>query len=201
VYADDILLLAPSLNSLQQMIYTCERFGSNVGLNFNSKKTICISFHKYGNCSDKPFCPKIYLNGQLLKWCKKVKHLGHILTCCLSCDSDIACKKGSFISCVNSIQAEFPFAHPSIKVKLLQIYGCSFYGSNLWDLYHSSADHLFKTWNIALRKLYGLPYQSHTRFLDSICQVRHVSFMLKIRFVTFIQTLLQSTNTIVHFTI
>jgi hypothetical protein len=198
VYADDILLLAPSFNALQHMVDICECFGANVGLNFNSKKTICISFHKYGHCSNEAFCPKIFLNGQLLSWCKKVKHLGHMLSCCLSSESDIACKKGSFISCVNNIQAEFPFAHPSIKVKLLQIYGCSFYGSNLWDLYHSSADHLFKTWNIALRRLYGLPYQSHTRFLDNICNVRHVSFTLKVRFVSFVQMLCQSTNDIVR---
>ena len=169
-----------------------------MGLNFNSKKTVCINFHKFGRCSDSICYPDIYLNGQCLKWCSKVKHLGHILNCCLSPNADIACKKGSFISCVNNIQAEFSFAHPSTKIKLLQIYGSAFYGSNLWNLYHSSADHLYKTWNIALRKLYGLPYQAHTRFLDYICGVRHLSVTLKVRFISFIQSLLQSTNDIVH---
>jgi hypothetical protein len=198
VYADDILLLAPSLTSLQCMIKTCEHFGSTVGLNFNSKKTVCINFHRNGHCPAHNFSPEVYLNGKALKWCNEVKHLGHILTCCMSSNADIIAKKSSFISCVNNIQAEFAFAHPSTKMKLLNIYGTSFYGSNLWNLYDSSSDRLFKTWNIALRKLFDLPYNTHTRFLDEICRARHISITLKLRFLSFIQSLLKSTNSIVQ---
>jgi hypothetical protein len=197
IYADDILLLAPTITSLQRMIKICEKFGSDVGLTFNSQKTVCINFHRDGKCSQNMSPPNVYLNGQPLQWQNQVKHLGHILSCCLSCNADISAKKGSFISCVNNIQTEFGFAHPSTKSKLLQIYGTSFYGSNLWNLYDTSASHLFKTWNIALRKLYALPYRTHTKFLDHICNIRHISVTLKVRFVSFIQSLLQSSNAII----
>ena len=35
VYADDILLLAPTVSALKSMIKTCENFGNNAGLEFN----------------------------------------------------------------------------------------------------------------------------------------------------------------------
>ena len=164
---------------------------------------MCINFHRDGQCNRNTSPPNVYLNGQLLNWLNQVKHLGHILSCCLSCCADISAKKGSFIGCVNNIQTEFGFAHPVNKIKLLQTYVTSFYGSNLWNLYDSSAHNLYKTWNIALRKLYNLPYRTHTRFLDFICNVRHIHLSLKLRFVSFIQSLLKSSNVIlshlIHF--
>ena len=111
---------------------------------------------------------------------------------------DIDIKKGKFIGCVNNITTEFQFAHPVAKVKLLQIYGSSFYGSNLWDYYSPSSDKLYKTWNIALRKLFNLPARSHTRYLDVICNVRHIRFSLKVRFLSFIQSLFQSSNLLIR---
>jgi hypothetical protein len=197
IYADDITLLSPTVYSLQRMINICERFGANVGLQFNAKKTVCIEFHESVKCSDNIKEPDIFLNGNKIEWSKHVKHLGHTLSCCLSSDKDIDLKKGKFIGCVNNIATEFQFAHPVTKAKLLQIYGCSFYGSNLWNFYGFSCDRLYKTWNISLRKLFKLPPQAHTRYLDVICNVRHIRFSLKLRFLSFIQTLFRTNNQLI----
>jgi hypothetical protein len=107
-------------------------------------------------------------------------------------------KKGSFISCVNNILTEFAFVHPSVKSKLLQIYGTSFYGSQLWNLYGNSIKRLFTTWNIALRRLFHLPYRTHTRFLDSIVKIKHIRFTLKSKFLSFFQALWKTKNTLVY---
>ena len=81
VYADDILLLSPTVSALKSMIKTCEDFGHKTGLEFNSKKTVCILFHQLGHCNDTN-TPNVYLNDKALKWCQHVKHLGHIISCC-----------------------------------------------------------------------------------------------------------------------
>ena len=198
VYADDIMLLAPSVTALQTMILTCQKFGLSTGLEFNSKKTICINFHHSGKCNDSSSPPHVFLNGEKLKWCNSVKHLGHTVTCCLGFNKDVDIKKGQFITCVNNILTEFGFAHPSVKCKLMQIYGTSFYGCPLWDFYSDATNKLFTTWNIALRKMFNLPYRTHTRYLDIIASVKHLRFSLKQRFLSFTQSLWKSENPLVY---
>ena len=198
VYADDILLLAPSVASLQKMILTCQKFGSKNGLDFNSKKSVCINFHKPGDCKTADCEPTLLLNDIKLKWCNSIKHLGHTISCCLDFDADISVRKGQFISCVNNILSEFAFAHPAVKVKLLKVHGTSFYGSNLWNLYGCGATKLNTTWNIAIRKLYSLPYQTHTRYLDLISKTRHLNVVLKYRFISFVKSLTTTVNPLIH---
>jgi hypothetical protein len=197
VYADDILLLAPSLNALQNMLDICTSFGTATGLQYNCKKTVCIDFHGNDDCCTEGNCYNVYLNKQRLSWCKAVKHLGHYLTCCLTCDKDVHVKKGQFIACVNNILTEFSFAHHDVKLNLLNIYGTSFYGCQLWDLYGNATQRLYTTWNIALRRLIGLPYRTHRRFLDHICNINHIHVSLKLRFVKFIVSLIESENVLI----
>ncbi len=51
---------------------------------------------------------------------------------------------------------EFAFAHPKCNSKLLQIYGSSFNGFKLWDLYSKEFMSHCTTWNVAIRRLYSL---------------------------------------------
>jgi hypothetical protein len=196
VYADDILLLSPSITGLQNMLNICSTFGAVNGLQFNCKKTCCIDFHGKDTCCKQDL--PVLLNGVRLHWSDSVKHLGHILTCCLSFDKDLQYKKGKFVACCNNILTEFSFAHPIVKTQLLNIYGTSFYGCTLWDLYSKSASQLYVTWNIALRRLYNLPYKTHTRFLEHISDLRHVSVSLKLRFIKFCKTLAYSKNSLIQ---
>ena len=45
-YADDLLLLSPSIHGLEILIKTSESFASEYGVTFNAKKTECICFSK-----------------------------------------------------------------------------------------------------------------------------------------------------------
>ena len=92
------------------------------------------------------------LNGDKLKWFRDVTHLGHHFNCCLSFAKDVNSRKSQFIQSVNEINTEFAFA--ICKAKLLQIYGTSFYGSNLWDFYTKEFSSVRKTWNVAIRWIF-----------------------------------------------
>ncbi len=63
-----------------------------------------------------------------------------------------------FTICVNEICTKVAFAHPNCRAKLFQIYETSFYGSNLWDLYSKEFMSLGQTWNVAIRKVYNVPF-------------------------------------------
>ena len=49
-YADDLILLAPSLSALRIMLCTCEAFAVSPGLKFNSSKTQLIRFGRVPSC-------------------------------------------------------------------------------------------------------------------------------------------------------
>ncbi len=110
----------------------CSSFANQNGLHFNVKKTQCIMFHHKQHVDTNI---ELTLNGDILTWSHEITHLGHHFNCCLSFRKNIDIRQGCFIKCVNEICTEFAFAHSKCRAKLLQIYGTSFYGSNLWDLY------------------------------------------------------------------
>ena len=45
-YADDLLLLSPSIHDIEMLVKTSESFASEYGVTFNAKKTECICFRK-----------------------------------------------------------------------------------------------------------------------------------------------------------
>ena len=45
--------------------------------------------------------------------------------------------------------------------------------------------------------MFNLPYKTHTRFLDHITNIKHISISLKLRFLNFIDKLFNSDNTLV----
>ena len=196
LYADDILLLAPSVSALQCMVLKCEIFGKKNGIDFNLKKYVCINFHLHHECLSSNTV-LIKLNGAILSWSLQVKYLGHTLSCCGDFEKDINIKKGQFIACVNNINTEFSFSTPCVKMKLLSAYGTSFYGSNLWNLYGKAAKTLYTSWNIAIRRTLKIPYRTHTRYLNKLSGLHHIHFTLKRRFINFIQRLFMSDNLLI----
>lgn len=193
-FADDLKLLAPSITGLQSMLNTCNDFADENGLDFNATKTLCITYHTKGHPKGpvKQHCVK--LGDVLLKWYSEVKHLGHKLDCCNSSTGCMRVRRGQFIGVVNQIHTEFSFARPECKCRMLKLYGCSFYGSPLWDLYKSEIDSLYTSWNIAMRTLCDLPYRTHTRYLDSISGLVHIKHILKCRFIKFMSGIINGDN-------
>ena len=196
IYADDILLLSPTVSALQNMITQCENFGKKHGLDFNAKKTMCIKCHKSYDCRTSRF-PQINMNNNALQWVTRVKHLGHTLSCCASSGLDVNIKKGEFIACMNNIITEFGFCDSNTKAKLLQSYGTAFYGSHLWNLYGKETQALYTTWDIGIRKLFNLPYKTHRKFLEHISGIQHIRLLLVKRFISFVHSLAMSPNKLV----
>ena len=96
VYADDIVLLSPSLDGLQNMIDTCSNYTNQHHLSFstnenkNKSKTKCKAFmHRFRNLIE------LDLNSKKLPWVSSTKHLGSTITNDIRClmDQDIMEKR------------------------------------------------------------------------------------------------------------
>ena len=90
-YADDVILLSPSIHGLEDLVTICEQSASEYGVTFNVKKTQSICF---GRLSANVELRQICVNGQQIIWVDKVKYLGNVLTTDLTDTADIVYKRG-----------------------------------------------------------------------------------------------------------
>ena len=193
-YADDILLLSPTHDGLQEMVDTCATFMRAHNLTFSTHptpskcKTKCLAFLK----KDRTLNP-VMLNGNGLPWVTTAKHLGtKVNNNIKSVTQDLMEKRAVFINRNNELRQEFWFAHPSTVIRTNNIFNTSLYGSVLWDLFGNEAERLEKTWNISQRLMLGLHRETHRYFLEPVSETKHIMFQLYRRFSTFINHILQS---------
>ena len=65
LYADDMVLIAPSPDALQKLIYVCEKYADSNFIKYNSKKTVCMCIKP--KWLKNMFVPNFTLNGECLK--------------------------------------------------------------------------------------------------------------------------------------
>ena len=190
VYADDIALLSPSIDGLQNMINTCSRYATKMNLTFSTNddprksKTKCIAFQR-----KKKVVRNLQLKKKSLPWVTSVKHLGTTITNIGGCkmDQDLIQKKAMYIAKNNEIIQEFHFAHPRTKVWINNVYNSCFYGAPLWDTSSKNFEKLEKSWNVSCRQMLSLPRNTHRYFIEDLTKTHHIVKSLEHRFLRFIR--------------
>ena len=74
-YADDIVLLCPSVNGMNKLIKICEDFANDHSLVFNANKSEVM----YINNRIRGNEPNFVMNNQIIPRVSFIKHLGHVL--------------------------------------------------------------------------------------------------------------------------
>jgi hypothetical protein len=199
-YADDLLLLAPSHDALQEMIRSCEHHTKEFNISFSTNenprkcKTKCMSILK----KDREI-KNITLGGKQLPWVTSAKHLGCKLTNAAGAlTNDLMEKRAVFINKVNELNQEFHFAHPTTKIGINNIFNSYFYGSNLWNLFGNEATRLEKSWNVAQRIMLGLPRNAHRYFIEPLSDTPHIMHSLFKRYIKFINAVRTSRKTVLR---
>ena len=134
-YADDILLLAPSLRALRCMLNICMVFASVNNIRFNSAKSHCIRFSRHPNCV-KQF--PVELQSVTLTRTDQILHLGHVLCSTLDDSSDTSARRRDFCSQAKYFFTRFNHIIPALTCHLFQTCCQSFYGSQIWDLQNAT---------------------------------------------------------------
>ena len=193
-YSDDSFLLAPSLDSLQEMLTICEEYAEIHNLKFSTDanplkcKTKCIAF--LGR--DRPL-KQVVLCGNHLPWVNNGKHLGNTIENNINgMKMDIKQKRAKFIAKNNELNQEFHFAHPKTKIELNRIYNGHFTGSPLWDLFSRETEMLCNSWNKSVRLMLGVPLNTHRYFLEPLSGLKHLKFPLTTRFLNFLSQIKKS---------
>jgi hypothetical protein len=128
-YADDMVLLSPSISGLRQLVKTCESYAIHHGLKYNEKKSEFMVFR--GSCKQPKKVPSVLLNGSQLKRVTQFKYLGHIVTENLKDDIDIQRERRALSIRGNMLAHRFARCTVQVKLTLFKAYCQSFYTSAL----------------------------------------------------------------------
>lgn len=189
-YADDLTLLCPSLQGLQDMLDICTEYGIEYDVKYNPDKSECICFSRVNT----EVGYNLMLNNEKLKWVKQIKHLGNYLLYNLNEVAEVNHKSRSFIYHVNMILANFKNNRKCVLNKLFESYCCVFYGSQAWNLADKNVNRIYVNWNKAVRKIWNLPYTTHRFLLTGITGKVHIKTQLLSRFIKLYNIMSCSSN-------
>lgn len=155
-YADDMVLLSPSVCALRRLLLVCENYAAAHGLKYNSKKSKMMVFTARG--SSLSYVPPVYLNNNVLAIVSKFKYLGHVVTAGLNDNDDIERERRALAVRGNMLARRFAHCTGEVKVTLFKSFCQSFYTSGLWVSYTKAAYSALRVlYNDMFRVLLALP--------------------------------------------
>ena len=153
-YADDAVILSPSVKGLQKLLNICQKFAIDNEIVYNPLKTKCMHIRKRGADSVNS---AVYLNDIDIKWVESYKYLGIYLSSDLKEDTDIKRQIKSIYSRGNILIRKFRGCTNDIKCLLFQSFCTNFYCSSLWSSFNMSTIHNAKVaFNNVFRYLLGI---------------------------------------------
>ena len=116
MFADDLVLCAPSRRSMQCLVNICESFCAEHCLSFNTRKTKSLVFGKEYECNNRT---PLILNGETIEYVEEWKYLGYLVVSgkrfAYSCKLSLS----TFRRSVNSIVTAVRKPSEQVSMKLL----------------------------------------------------------------------------------
>ena len=129
-YADDIVLLAPSVTALQILINEVNELTWKLGLSINKEKTKCMVFKtsKLKSDPNKHF----QIDNKDIEYVNTIKYLGFMLQSDLNDYEDINRVLRKFYIEFNCLLRKFSHSGKEVLLYLFKHYCLQFYGAELW---------------------------------------------------------------------
>jgi hypothetical protein len=167
-YADDMVLIAPTVNALQCLITTCSQLAKPYDIVYNTTKTECMLVKPRG--SKCHYAVDVFLDNVKLNYVNEFKYLGHILTADCTDDKDIAKQLRRQNAVGNMIIRKFSFAPEAAKIQLFKSYCYPIYCNALWKQYFKySVKKLTVSYNDTFKRLLQVPryFSSSQTFVEN----------------------------------
>ena len=153
-YADDIVLLAPTRYSLSRVLKECELFSEEYSLIFNANKSNYIVFPHVG---DNVSTIIDFINNEIASSDCSI-HLGRVQSSGLLL----------FNRKINVLLSSFYNVCTDCLYKIFISICMSLYGCRLWDVSHRYNNKFYVSWRKAIRRMFSLPYRTHSCLLHLI---------------------------------
>jgi len=153
MYADDVVVFAPSAKGIQKLLDVCNIFGQDNDIVYNPAKSKLMIFGKE-NCIN---INKICLGNVCIDQATNVKYLGHFISCKLDDEYDIKAKERALYARSYMLSRKFYFCTPMVKKNLFRSYCGNMYLCALWINFRKSVFNSVRVaYNNAFRVLFGL---------------------------------------------
>ncbi|XP_060802244.1 uncharacterized protein LOC132902175 [Amyelois transitella] len=193
-YADDMVLLSPSVGALRRMLSICERYALTHGLRYNAKKSEFMVF-KAGSKQYK--APAVTLCGTPLHQVSSFKYLGHWITETMSDDVDIERERRALSVRCNMLARRFARCTSDVKITLFKSYCQSLYTCGLWVRYARRAYGALRVqYNNGFRAMLGLPRWCSASAMFAEAHTQDFFAVIRARCASLLNRLRRSTNTI-----
>ena len=137
MYADDLVIISPSVKDLQRLLDICDAYGQNHDIVFNHDKTVCM-YMPSGNCYYLN-TPVVVLNGIQLAFVRTYKYLGTMMTCDNADDANMRRQRGICYARANGIIKNLSMCSPVVKATLFRTFCSNMYCSQLWHDFRSGS--------------------------------------------------------------
>ena len=193
-FADDIMLLCPTLDGLRKMIKICEDYANSHSILFNGLKSKLLIYGKYD------YDIVVNVNNENVPICTDAEYLGIMLYTKYEDKYEYVIDGASkFNASFNYCNAIYRSCYSFVKYKLF-VQNCgSLYGSQLWPLWHSNMQHFYTQWRKAVRKIMWISPRTHCRYLPLITDSVPVEILSYKRFLNFYNSMKNSDNNIVKY--
>ena len=175
----------------EKMTEVCEKYVKLHDVLFNGSKNKLLVYNK------KDADPHCEINGTDVSTCEKTIHLGNVLSTTNKYEMVFDDIK-TFNCNVNRFMSEFGSIQTVVKNKLFHQYCCAWCGSQLWPLWHDIVNKMSIQWRNALRKVWKLPYGSHTDLVPLTAECVPLDVALVFRFIKFYRTVALSDNMVAN---
>jgi len=164
MYADDIVLISPSVSDLQFMLHLCYKMLKDIDMCINATKTTCtrIGSRFRNKCSELVIC------GQTLTWVSCVRYLGIYIESGRYFKVDLAKAKRKFFVCCNSIFSKVNPGRADIVLPLISSYCVPIllYGLEAVILTKTDVTRLEHPFTMIFHKIFG----TYSNSIISQCQ-------------------------------
>ena len=160
-YADDVVLLSPTLYAMDKIIKVCEIFADKLLFNpLKSSKLLCYNV-------DNPDITCVTLGNTTVRSSLYEKHLGNFL-CITIYNRNINEYVYRLIGKTNAILCDFGCCDSGTLVYIPRTFCMDLYACELWNLSSKYTEEMHTAWRIAMRKILKLHHYTHNNLICNI---------------------------------
>lgn len=131
MYADDLVLISPSIKGLQKLVTVCEHYGTEFDILYNSRKTVVM------NVFPRNFkllnSPQVILCGRTIQVVSDYKYLGYIMVSDMNDDKAMLKQIRAFYARSNYLLKHFANCSIDVKLQLFKAFCSNMYCAHLWS--------------------------------------------------------------------
>ena len=187
MYADDIVLLAPSISALQDLLHICEAELAWLDMSLNANKSTSM---RIGPRHKHKCCELTIMDGHEILWSKTIRYLGVYLVSSKIFSISLDCAKKSFYRAFNAVfgkvgrVASENVVVELLKTKCLQILS---YGLEACRLTKTQLNSLNYAISSSFRKIFNVSSNEIVYFCRCIFNCSNIEDILCIRKRKFLQ--------------